>query len=223
MAKIKICGLTNEEDAIAAAGAGVDFLGLVFASSKRQLSPEKALQIVKAVHKLNQRPLIVGVFVNLAAGEVNGIAGYCRLYLVQLSGDESWSYCLDIERPLIKVIHIETSQTASQVFSEIEEGYKVGLKQRPICLLDTKTGDVYGGSGRVFNWRLAEEASGRYPLIIAGGLSPQNVGKMVKQVNPWGVDVSSGVESGGIKDIKKINDFIKAVRQAEKEVEIATG
>jgi phosphoribosylanthranilate isomerase len=221
--KIKICGLTNEADAIAAAGAGADFLGLVFAQSKRQLSSERALQIVKAVHKLKKRPLIVGVFVNLAAGEINRIAGYCRLDMVQLSGDESWSYCLDIERPLIKVIHIETSQTASQVLSEIEEGYKVGLKQEPICLLDTKTGDVYGGSGRVFDWRLAEEVSGRYPLIIAGGLSPQNVGKLVKQVNPWGVDVSSGVESGGIKVIQKINGFIKAVRQAEKEVEIATG
>lgn len=223
MVKIKICGLTKKADAIAAAGAGADFLGLVFAPSKRQLSPERALQIVKAVHKLRQRPLIVGVFVNLLAGEINRIAGYCRLDLVQLSGDESWSYCLDIKHPLIKVIHIETSQTANQVLSEIEEGYKVGLKQRPICLLDTKTGDVYGGSGRVFDWRLAEEISGRYPLIIAGGLSPQNVGKLLKQVNPWGVDVSSGVESGEMKVIQKINDFIKAVRQAEKEVEIATG
>lgn len=223
MARIKICGLTNEADAIAAAGAGADFLGLIFTQSKRQLSPERALQIVKAVHKLRQRPLIVGVFVNLPAGEINRIAGYCCLDLVQLSGDESWNYCLDIERPLIKVIHIETRQTASQVLSEIEEGYKVGLKQESICLLDTKTGDAYGGSGIVFDWRLAEEVSGRYPVIIAGGLSPQNVGKLVKQVNPWGVDVSSGVESGGIKAIQKINDFIKAVRQAEKEVEIATG
>ena len=75
----------------------------------------------------------------------------------------------------------------------------------------------------MFDWRLAEEISGRYPLIIAGGLSPQNVGKLLKQVNPWGVDVSSGVESGEMKVIQKINDFIKAVRQAEKEVEIATG
>ena len=223
MAKIKICGLTNEADAIAAARAGADFLGLVFAPSKRQLSPERALQIVKAVHELKQRLLIVGVFVNLLAGEINRIAGYCRLDMVQLSGDESWSYCLDIERPLIKVIHMEASQTASQVLSEIEEGYKVGLKQRPIYLLDTKTGDTYGGSGEIFNWKVAGEISGRYPVIIAGGLSPQNVGNLMKQVNPWGVDVSSGVESNGIKAIQKIDDFIKAVRQAEKEVEIATG
>ncbi|MFH1662696.1 MAG: phosphoribosylanthranilate isomerase [Chloroflexota bacterium] len=223
MAKIKICGLTNEADAIATAKAGADFLGLVFAQSKRQVSPDRALQIVKAVHKLKQRPLIVGVFVNMPAGEVNSTAQYCRLDLVQLSGDESWRYCREIERPLIKVIHMEAARTASQVLSEIEEGYRSGLKQKPVCLLDTKTEDAYGGTGKVFDWRLIEEVSGRYPVIIAGGLSPQNVGSLIMQVNPWGVDISSGVESGEEKDIQKINAFIEAVRQAEKEVKIAAG
>jgi len=222
VAKIKICGLTDKNNAIAAAKAGADFLGLVFAPSRRQVSTERALQIVEAVHELKQRPLIVGVFVNLPAGEVNSIIEGCRLDMVQLSGDESWRYCREIERPLIKVIHIEAKRTVGQVLSEMEEGYRSGLKQKPVCLLDTKTKDVYGGTGRTFDWRLAEEISKRYPVIIAGGLSPQNVGSLIKQVNPWGVDVSGGVESGGEKDIKKMDAFIKAVRQAEKEVEIAT-
>jgi phosphoribosylanthranilate isomerase len=221
--KIKICGLTNEADAIAAADAGADFLGLVFAPSRRQISSERALQIVKAVRELKQCPLIVGVFVNDAAAEVNSIAAYCRLDMVQLSGDESWSYCQDIQLPLIKVIHVKAGRSPGFELSEIEEGYKTGLKQEPVCLLDTKTGDAYGGSGRAFDWRLAEEVSGRYPVMVAGGLSPKNVGMLVKQGNPWGIDVSSGVESNSKKDIIKINDFIKAVRQAEKEVGNAAG
>jgi len=223
MVTIKICGLTNKGSAIAAAEAGADYLGLVFAESKRQVSKEKALQIVKVVRELKQAPMIVGVFVNSPAGEVNSIAEYCHLDMVQLSGDESWSYCLNVERLLIKVIHIQANYTTGQILSEIEEGYKTGLKQKPICLLDTKKGDAYGGTGRVFDWKIVEEIASRYPLIIAGGLSPQNVADLVKQVKPWGVDVSSGVESNGIKDVQNINNFIKTVRKAEKEVQIATG
>jgi len=223
MTKIKICGLINEMDAVFAAEAGADFLGLVFAPSKRRVLPEEALQIVEAVYMLKHRPLIVGVFVNLPAREVNSITAYCHLDMVQLSGDESWSYCLDIERPIIKVIHVKADQMLDYVLFEIEEGYKAGLKQKPIYLLDTKTEEAYGGTGKVFNWSLAKNVSDRYPIIIAGGLMPKNVGKLIKDANPWGVDVSSGVESDGMKDIKKINYFIKAVRQAEKEVADAAG
>ncbi len=223
MAKIKICGLIDKNNAIAAAKAGADFLGLVFAPSRRQVSTERALQIVEAVHELKQRPLIVGVFVNLPAGEINNIAEYCRLDMVQFSGDESWHYCRQIERPLIKVIHIEADRTAGQVLYEMEKGYRSGLKQKPVLLLDAKTKNIYGGTGRTFDWKLAEEVSKKYPVMVAGGISPHNISGLIKQVNPWGVDVSGGVESGGEKDIKKINAFIKAVRQAEKEVENAAG
>jgi phosphoribosylanthranilate isomerase len=223
VAKIKICGLIDKNNAIAAAKAGADFLGLVFAPSRRQVSTERALQIVEAVHELKQRPLIVGVFVNLPAGEINSIAEYCRLDMVQFSGDESWHYCRQIERPLIKVIHIEADRTAEQVLSEMEKGYRSDLKQKPVLLLDAKTKDVYGGTGRTFDWKLAEEVSKKYPVMVAGGISPHNISGLIKQVNPWGVDVSGGVESGGEKDIKKIDTFIKAVRQAEKEVENAAG
>jgi phosphoribosylanthranilate isomerase len=221
--KIKICGLNDRESAIAAAKAGADFLGLVFAQSRRQVSPEKALQIVSAVREQKQRLPIVGIFVNEPAGEINRIARYCHLDIVQLSGHESWHYCLEIKRPLMKVIHIEAGQTAVRILSEIKEGYKVGLKQEPIFVLDTKTVDDYGGSGTVFDWKLAEKVSKRYPVMVAGGLTLQNVGKLVKQVNPWGVDISSGVESNGVKDILKIYDFIKIVRKVEKEVRIEAG
>jgi phosphoribosylanthranilate isomerase len=106
---------------------------------------------------------------------------------------------------------------------EIEMGYSTGLRQKPICLLDTKSGNAYGGSGRVFDWRLAAEVSAKHQVIVAGGLNPQSVGELVRQAKPWGVDVSSGVESDGAKTRRKIEAFIKAARRAEKEAEIATG
>ena len=223
MARIKICGLTDAGTAVAAVEAGADFIGLVFAESRRRVDKEKARLIAQAVKEKKEDIAIVGVFVNLPAGEVNYIAEYCGLDYVQISGDESWRYCLDIEYPIIKVVHITTETKVEQVIDEIETGNSIGLKHKPLCLLDTKIENTYGGTGRRFDWKLAGEAAARYPLMAAGGLDADNVSELIKQVNPWGVDVSGGVESEGKKDMNKIIAFIKAVRQAEKEVQDATG
>ncbi|MFC1991444.1 phosphoribosylanthranilate isomerase [Chloroflexota bacterium] len=217
MTRVKICGLSEIESALAAGEAGADFLGVVFASSRRQVSPEKVRQLVEAIHGLDNRPAVVGVFVNSSAQEVNHIADDCRLDWVQLSGDENWQYCREIKRPIIKAIHIHKGQRAEDIITEIETGYQLCKKEELICLLDTHDKAVYGGTGQVFNWQLAEEVLARFPVMVAGGLTPANVGHLVEKVRPWGVDVASGVESDGQKDVSKIRDFIRVVRESAKD------
>jgi phosphoribosylanthranilate isomerase len=215
MTKVKICGLSEIEHAMIAAEAGANFLGMVFASSPRQITPEKAIIIVDAIRELESRPVMVGVFVNETVQEVNRIAEQCRLDWVQLSGDETWQYCRDIDFPIIKVIHVTQDKTTEDIISEVEAKYHVGLKYDPIILLDSKVKDLYGGSGNTFNWQVAEAVSEIFPVIVAGGLTPENVGQCISKVRPWGVDTSSGVEIDHMKSPEKIRAFIQSVRSMQ--------
>ena len=214
MTKIKICGLSEVQHALAAAEAGADFLGLVFAPSRRQVSAEKALQVVEAVRALKPSQVVVGVFVNSAADEVNRIADYCHLDWVQLSGDETWHYCQQIERPIIKTVHVSNTRTSEEISSEIAIGHQLLPQKDFVCLLDSRVADTYGGTGQAFDWQLAREVSATFPVLIAGGLNPTNVGQMIREIQPWGVDISSGVETNGQKDTAKIKAFIQVVGTA---------
>ncbi len=215
MTRVKICGLTEVRHIEAAARAGADFIGLVFAPSRRQVPVEKASQLAEAARGVRPSLSVVGVFVNSTADEVNRIADHCRLDWVQLSGDETWQYCKQIERPIIKAIHVSTTGATSDITTEISMGYQLLLYQKLVCLLDSKRGDTYGGTGQTFDWTLAREVVAKFPVIIAGGLNPANVMRLVSKVHPWGVDVSSGVETKGKKDAAKITSFIETVKKVE--------
>jgi phosphoribosylanthranilate isomerase len=210
--KVKICGLSEEEHILAAGEAGADFVGIVFAPSKRQVTPEQATDLVKAVRNLERVPAVVGVFVNTPVSEVNRIAAECDLDLVQLSGDEDWQYCLEINKPIIKVLHISDTDSVDNIVAEIEDGFNTLQGRDVMYLLDTKSEDAYGGTGQSFSRQIAAGVAGRIPVIIAGGFDPENVAGVVDEVHPWGVDVSSGVETDGKKDTEKIKSFINEVK-----------
>ena len=212
MTRVKICGITDVSYAQAAIEAGADLIGVVFAPSPRQVTPDKAREIATAVKK-HGLP-VVGVFVNMPAETVNSTAAACGLDWVQLSGDESWEYCQKIEKPLIKAIHVSPSLSEGELLAHLEDGQR-RLNSKPVYLLDTLAENKYGGTGKVFAWEIAGGAVAKYPVIIAGGLGPENVGQVVATLKPWGVDVSSGVESEGVKDANKIKAFVQAVRSAQ--------
>ena len=213
MTRIKICGLMEVEHARAAAEAGADFVGIVFAEGRRKVTPEKARDVTTAMHTLEESPQVVGVFAGHTTEEVNRIAEYCGLDRVQLSGDEPWSFCLQMTRPVIRTVHIGQATTASQVLALVTEGNHALSGHDNYFHLDTKLGNASGGTGQTFDWRLAVAIARRFPVILTGGQTPENVVEAVRTIQPWGVDVSSGVETGGIKDTKKIIKFIETVRQ----------
>ncbi len=215
MTRVKICGIRDKAHALAAIEDGSNFIGLVFAPSQRQLTPAQAGEIVNAVKKYSEATVIVGVFVNMPATEVNRTASSCNIDWVQLSGDESWDYCRQITKPLIKAIRIKPGQRPEEICEDLATGARVLSSQRCAYLLDSQVKSKYGGTGVTFDWELAQQAAEQFPVIIAGGLTPENVAQAIKIVSPWGVDVSSGVETGGVKDIAKIRAFIKAVRRAD--------
>ena len=213
MTRVKICGITNVFYARAAIEAGADLIGVIFAPSPRQVTPKRAREIAAAVKKY--RVPVVGIFVNMPAATVNSVASSCGLDWVQLSGNESWEYCQQIEKPLIKAIHISPSLSDRELLAYLEDGEQQLDSRPPVYLLDTLVENKYGGTGQAFAWQVAKRAAAKYPVIIAGGLHPGNVGRVVTRLRPWGVDVSSGVESKGVKDVDKIKAFIQAVRSAQ--------
>jgi phosphoribosylanthranilate isomerase len=151
----------------------------------------------------------VGVFVSAAAWIVNELAAEIGLDVAQHSGDDSWHYCLEVNHPTIKAVHVLDGDTPDTVIAKTQAG------MADMVLLDSRAGDRFGGTGRAFDWSVARAVAERLPVILAGGLTPDNVFDAVRMVRPFAVDVSSGVETDGAKDPARIRAFIEAVRAAD--------
>ncbi len=215
MTYIKVCGIKTEEQALAAAKAGADFIGMVFTVSPRQITPATARKITAALKKSYPKVKTVGVFVNTPAGIMQVTADNCGLDYLQLHGNEPWQLCLELTKPVIKVARVARNYSPEYICKNFEYGKKMLADKELLFMLDTSAKDKYGGTGTTFDWGQARIIAERFPVIVAGGLTPDNVTEAIELIKPWGVDVSSGVETNGVKDLKKIQDFIKTVRKAD--------
>jgi phosphoribosylanthranilate isomerase len=241
--RVKICGCRTPEQALWAAEAGADFVGVMFAtSSRRRVELEDASQIVRALGSSprdvedqplpalqmtapeelrswfqngastlerlleRKRPLTVGVFAGNHPDEISEIVDKCGVDLIQLSGGEPWSVCLKANRQVIKAVHVRGDDSVASVTGRIEAGSAMAV------LLDKADEAAYGGTGKPLDWQVVSGMASQMPVWLAGGLTPENVADAIEIVQPWCVDVSSGVETNGVKDAAKVRAFVKAAK-----------
>lgn len=206
MTIIKICGLKTLPDALAAINAGADYLGFNFyAKSVRFISVEACAEITSVLKREHPEIMLVGVFVNSPVDEVKHILETCSLDLAQLHGDET--------RDVFNALDGKAFKAFRGVPLHVN-GF--AREKAPALLVDAAVKGAYGGTGITADWSAAAELAERYPLLLAGGLTPGNVAEAVRQVHPWGVDVASGVEAGpGEKDAAKMSAFVKEVKRLD--------
>ncbi|GAC1344849.1 MAG: bifunctional indole-3-glycerol-phosphate synthase TrpC/phosphoribosylanthranilate isomerase TrpF [Ktedonobacteraceae bacterium] len=208
--QVKICGLRTHEHLQAAIGAGADMLGFIFyAPSHRYIQPGQLQALLEHTDFTNSAqggqqllPDLVGVFVNENVDFINQVAEQVGLHFVQLHGHEAPEFCLRIKRPVIRALQLYNEEDRHMVKAFREVAWRI--------LLDTPT-PAWGGTGVIHDWQLARSVAQQTPILLAGGLTPENVAEAISQVRPWGVDVSSGVETNKSKDVEKIRAFIHNV------------
>jgi len=200
--RVKICGITKKADALACIEAGADAIGLVFyAKSPRAVTAEQAAEIVNGLPAF---VTTVGLFVDASAEQVNEVLGKVKLDCLQFHGEESAEYCAQFDRAYFKAIRMQQDTD----LAAIAKDYAIARA----LLLDTFVKDTPGGTGQAFDWSLVPEQCDK-PIILAGGLRPDNVAEAIKQAKPYAVDVSGGVEKAkGVKDVEKIKQFINEVQ-----------
>jgi len=207
--QIKICGLRAAEHVKATIDAGADMLGFIFYEpSHRYITSQQARALRESTGEKHNAVEFVGVFVNREADYINDIAELVGLDIVQLHGDEAPEFCQRVQRPAIKALRLDSAADKQKIEAYGQTSWRI--------LLDTPTSQ-WGGSGEIYDWSLARSIAQDTPVLLAGGLTPENVREAIIQVRPWGVDVSSGVETNRVKDVAKIQAFIRNARQIEPE------
>ena len=217
--KVKICGLRDGESALEAASAGADFLGVILVEGvRRQLTPFQAQEVVRNYrirardHRVrglrDKGPKVVGSFRNQDARWVNKMAQQIDLDYVQLCGDEDDAYFRAMWKPVIRQVRVKPDTRPADLKDEIDQHLDAGR----FVLLDSYHEHTPGGTGEAFDWELAADVADQEGVLLAGGLDPDNVADAVSQLQPWAVDVSSGVETDGIKDHSKIRSFLNSAK-----------
>ena len=214
MTLVKICGIREIEHALVAVEAGADMLGLVFyAPSPRFVTIEQARAVRDAVRHVDPagRVRLVGLFVNETPEHMNAVAARVGLDVIQLSGDEPGSIVAELDRPAIASLRVDSSGKLDE-----ERRFRELIAAEPLAVMvDAHVPGMYGGTGTVADWFVAADFALRYPVILAGGLRPENAADAVRRVKPFAIDVSSGVETDGLKDSLKIRAFIAAAMSAD--------
>lgn len=218
MIRVKICGIGTPTDACVAAEAGADFVGMVFVPERhRRITPDDAKEIVDAVRDGRDRPpRMVGLFADQPLEEVNEVIAHCGLDAVQLCGKESVEYAAGVDCDVLKVVHVPASYRAPDDVPQLAERVREYADAGCLVTLDRLVEGIQGGTGQSFNLDVAASLARRgNDFLLAGGLTPANVGRVISAVRPWGVDVSSGVETLGKKDRRKIQRFVSNARDTD--------
>mgnify|MGYP001169107805 CR=1 FL=1 len=217
MTKLKICGLRDYDSANVAVESGANFLGFVFVPGARRClemnHAKNMIENLKTKHG-DKLPGLVGLFANQKIARVNKIVHHLNLDLVQLCGGEEHEYVKGIDVPTIKQVKVVEDEQFTASVAKVREQVELALNYGSMVVLDKYEASSYGGTGSKFNWNIAAELSDTYNLILAGGLDCDNIVDAISQVAPWGVDVSSGIETDGIKDKDKIRKFSSSVLQS---------
>jgi phosphoribosylanthranilate isomerase len=212
---VKICGITTVEDGLAALESGADMLGFNFhPPSPRYVTPDSCTRLVAALRQAGTPFVAVGVFVNAPPARVMSMLDECHLDLAQLSGDETPTDVAALRGLAFKAIRATDGTAANEQAARF--AVSTGAQLRPALLLDAPGGaGSYGGTGQTADWQVAATITARYDVLLAGGLTPDNVAVAIHAVRPWGVDVASGVESApGRKDPARMRAFIEAAQAA---------
>jgi phosphoribosylanthranilate isomerase len=209
MVRVKVCGITSQEDAKLAADAGAWAIGMIFTdASRRRVDVGAAVEIGAAMRR---RVEVVGVFLNSPLDEVVELADLCSLTALQLHGDEGPTFCGEAGRRTgCKVM--KAARVRDRASVQALRAFRVGVDYH---LLDAYADDAAGGTGRTFQWELAKERGAGPPIVLSGGITPENVGDAIAAVRPFAVDSASGTEaSPGVKDPAKVTALMRAVEQA---------